>query len=154
MNAEQRLQELGLQLPPPPKPMGLYQPVLIVDDQWAYLSGHGPLLDSGQLITGRVGETLDQAAGTAAARQTGLVMLSSLRAKLGSLDRVAQTVKLLGLVNCTTDFFQQPAVINGCSQLFADVFGPERGVGARSAVGVHALPSNMAVEIEAIFRLT
>ncbi len=134
MNAEQRLQELGWELPAPPVPMGLYRPVLVVD-QWAYLSGHGPLLASGELITGRLGDDLDLEAGAAAARQTGLVMLASLRAQLGSLDRIAQTVKLLGLVNCTPEFYQQPAVLNGCSQLFADVFGPERGVGARQRRG-------------------
>jgi enamine deaminase RidA (YjgF/YER057c/UK114 family) len=152
MSADDRIRELHLELPPAPKAMGLYQSVLIVD-QWAYLSGHGPLLPNGQLITGRIGDDLDQEAGTAAARQTGLAMLASLRKELGTLDRIVQTVKLFGMVNCTATFHQQPAVINGCSQLFADVFGEQRGVGARSAVGVAALPSNMAVEIEALFRI-
>ncbi len=153
MSADARLQTLQLVLPQAPKAMGLYRPVLVVD-RWAYLSGHGPLLPNGQLITGRIGDDLDQEAGTAAARQTGLAMLASLVAELGTLDRVAQIAKLFGMVNCTPTFYQQPAVINGCSQLFADVFGPECGIGARSAVGVAALPSNMAVEIEAVFRLT
>jgi enamine deaminase RidA (YjgF/YER057c/UK114 family) len=105
------------------------------------------------MLTGRVGAEVDVAGGYAAARQTGLAILSSLRAHLGSLDRVKRVVKTLGLVNCTPEFTQQPAVINGCSELFRDVWGDDLGVGARSAVGMVALPGNISVEIEVIFEL-
>src|SRR5690606_18285304 len=119
----------------------------------AYLSGHGPLNSDKTLTTGRVGSDLDEAAGKAAARQTGLAILASLREALGSLDRVKRIVKTLGLVNCTPEFHQQPAVINGFSELMAEVFGADAGVGARSAFGAGSLPANMAVEVEAIFEI-
>jgi enamine deaminase RidA (YjgF/YER057c/UK114 family) len=152
MSAESRVAELKLKLPPAPKPIGVYKPVVIVGNL-AYLSGHGPLKADKSLITGRVGADLDADSGKAAARQTGLAILASLRSALGSLDRVKRIVKTLGLVNCTPDFHQQPAVINGFSELMADVFGAEAGVGARSAVGAASLPGNMAVEVEAIFEI-
>jgi enamine deaminase RidA (YjgF/YER057c/UK114 family) len=152
MTFEQRLAELKLDLPPAAKPMGLYKPCLIVGNL-AWLSGHGPLRSDTSLISGRVGAELDLEAGKAAARQTGLAMLATLRDALGSLDRVKRIVKTLGLVNCTPDFREQPAVINGFSQLMADVFGPDAGVGARSALGAVSLPANMAVEIEAVFEI-
>ena len=153
MSAESRVAELKLELPPAPKAMGVYKPVVIAGNL-AYLSGHGPLKLDKSLITGCIGRDLDQDAGKAAARQTGLAVLASLRDALGSLDRVKRIVKTLGLVNCTADFYQQPAVINGFSELMADVFGPDAGVGARSAVGAPSLPANMAVEVEAIFEIT
>lgn len=152
MSAEARLASLQLELPPAPKPIGLYRP-LVAHRELAFLSGHGPLLPDGKLITGRVGANLTLEQGQAAARQTGLAMLATLRRSLGSLDRVVRLVKLFGMVQCVPDFHEQPAVINGCSQLFADVFGTEAGVAARSAIGVNALPSEMAVEIEAIFEI-
>jgi enamine deaminase RidA (YjgF/YER057c/UK114 family) len=152
LGAEARLVELGWDLPRAPKPIGLYRPV-VVSGSHAYLSGHGPLKADGTLITGRVGEDVSLESATDAARLTGLGMLASLRNELQSLDRVVRLVKLLGLVQCTADFHQQPAVINGCSQVFADVFGVEVGIGARSAVGTLALPSNMVVEVEAIFEI-
>ncbi|HWA97349.1 MAG TPA: RidA family protein [Pirellulales bacterium] len=152
MNAEHQLEKLGIELPPPPKPAGVYKPVMIVGDL-AYVSGHGPLKSDGTLITGRVGEDLDQKAGYEAARQTGLAILASLRHALGSLDRVKRVVKLLGMVNATPAFTQHPAVINGCSELFAKVFGDDDGVGARSAVGMVSLPGNIAVEIEVILEV-
>ncbi len=152
MSAEARLAELKLELPPAPKPMGLYKPVVIVGNL-AYLSGHGPLKADKSLITGRIGADLDADTGKAAARQTGLSILASLRSALGSLDRVKRIVKTLGLVNCTPEFHQQPAIINGFSELMAEVFGPDVGVGARSAVGATSLPGNMAVEVEAIFEI-
>lgn len=152
MSAEQRLQELKLALPPAPKPVGVYKPALIVDSL-VYVSGHGPLRSDGTLITGRVGADLTAEEGYAAARQTGLAILATLRAQLGSLDRIARVVKVLGMVQCTAEFGGQPAVINGCSELFAAVFGPDAGVGTRSAVGLHALPAGIAVEIEAIFEI-
>lgn len=152
MSAEAKLAELKLDLPPAPKPMGVYKPIVIVGNL-AYLSGHGPLKSDGTLFTGRVGSEVDQETGFAAARQTGLAMLATLRASLGSLDRVKRVVKTLGMVNCTSEFDKQPAVINGCSELWAEVFGKENGVGARSAVGMGSLPGNISVEIEAIFEI-
>jgi enamine deaminase RidA (YjgF/YER057c/UK114 family) len=152
-SAETRLRELALELPPAPKAMGVYKPV-VVTGQMAYVSGHGPVKSDGTLITGRVGADVDLAGGKAAARQTGLAILASLRAALGSLDRVQRLVKVLGMVKSTAEFPDHPKVINGCSELFAEVFGPDRGVGARSAVGMGSLPGNIAVEIEAIFELT
>ena len=152
MSAEARFQEMGLVLPPAPKPVGLYKPMLMVGNL-AYLSGHGPLNPDGSLHIGRVGDDLTLEQGQAAARQVGLAMLATLRSNLGSLDRVARVVKLLGLVRCADAFNQQPAVMNGCSQLFADLWGTDLGVGVRSALGTNALPSDIAVEIEAIFEI-
>src|SRR5439155_4631007 len=105
-------------------------------------------------MTGRVSQDLDLEAGKAAARQTGLAILATLRSELGSLDRVKRVIKVLGMVNCTPDFRDHPQVINGCSELFRDVFGPENGIGARSAVGMGSLPGNIAVEIEAVFEIS
>jgi len=152
MSAEQRVSQLKLELPPAPKAMGVYKPI-VVTGNIAYLSGHGPLKADGTLLSGRVGEQVDQQAGYDAARQTGLAMLSTLKAGLGSLDRVKRVLKLLGMVNAASDFENHPAVINGCSELFAEVFGEDAGVGARSAVGMGSLPSNITVEIEGIFEI-
>jgi hypothetical protein len=104
-------------------------------------------------MTGRVGSDLDLAAGKAAARQTGLTILATLRRVLGSLNRVERVVKTFGMVNCTAEFREHPQVINGCSELFAEIWGSEKGIGARSAVGTNSLPSNITVEIEVIFLL-
>jgi hypothetical protein len=104
-------------------------------------------------MTGRVGDDLDLDAGYQSARQVGLTMLATLRANLGSLDRVQRVIKVLGMVNCTPDFPDHPKVINGCSELFAQVWGEENGVGARSAVGMGSLPGNIPTEIEAIFEI-
>src|SRR6266852_9092446 len=152
MNPEARLAELKLELPPAPKPVGVYKP-LVIAGQMAYVSGHGPLKPDKSLITGRVGADLDLEKGKAAARQVGLAILATLRSELGSLDRVKRVIKVLGMVNCTPEFQDHPKVINGCSELFADVFGQENGIGARSAVGMGSLPGNIAVEIEAIFEI-
>jgi len=152
MSPEARLAQLGLALPPVPEPKGLYKPLLMVGNL-AYTSGHLPLRPDGSVETGRLGADLDEAAGYQAARQTGLAILATLRAALGSLDRVRRVVKVLGAVNSTPDFQRQPAVINGCSELFAEVFGREAGVGVRSAIGVNTLPLGAAVEIEAVFEV-
>lgn len=152
MSAERRILELALELPPAPQPLAVYKP-LVVAGNMAYVSGHGPVRHDGSLIIGRVGDTMDLEAGKAAARQVGLAILSTLRANLGSLDRVSRVIKLLGMVHSTSDFLDHPKVINGCSELFADVFGRDRGIGARSAVGFSALPGGIAVEIEAIFEI-
>ena len=119
----------------------------------AYLSGHLPIMSDGSMMTGEIGNgtTIDQ--GFAAARQAGLNMLATLRAGLGSLDRVVRVVKLLGLVNSPAGFSQHPQVINGCSELFKEVFGEDYGVGARSALGVSGLPAGVMVEIEGIFEI-
>jgi enamine deaminase RidA (YjgF/YER057c/UK114 family) len=149
---EARLTNLNLELPPAPKAMGLYRPIVVVDNL-AYLSGHGPVQSDGKLICGTVGVILDLAAAQFAARQTGLTMLASLRAHFGSLDRIKRLVKTFGLVCCTPEFTDHPAVINGFSELMKDVFGEDYGIAARSAVGATSLPAGMAVEIEAIFEL-
>ena len=112
-----------------------------------------PVNVDGSLQLGCVGRDTDADAGYAAAKQTGLAILSTLKAELGSLDRVARIVKLFGMVNCTPEFTAQPAVVNGCSELMRDVFGPEKGIGTRSAVGVAALPLGVIVEIEAIVEI-
>jgi enamine deaminase RidA (YjgF/YER057c/UK114 family) len=153
VSAETRLSELKLELPPPPKPAGVYKPVVVVE-RMAYVSGHGPLKPDGSMMTGKVGSEVDQQQGYAAAKQTGMAILSTLRQQLGSLDRVARLVKTLGMVNAAPDFQNHPAVINGFSDLMSQVFGADQGVGARSAVGMGSLPGNISVEIEAIFELT
>lgn len=152
MSYDARLRELNLQLPPAPKPIAVYRPLVVVGNL-AYVSGHGPVRLDGTLIQGVVGRDLDLAAGQAAARQVGLAMLANLRQHFGSLDRIQRIVKTLGMVNSAPDFYEHPKVINGFSELMAEVFGPENGVGARSAVGMGPLPGNIAVEVEAIFEL-
>jgi enamine deaminase RidA (YjgF/YER057c/UK114 family) len=152
MPAEARLKELNIELPLPGKALGVYKPIVVVGDL-AYTSGHGPVMPDGTAVCGRLGHDLDQQAGYAAARQTGLMMLSMLRQELGSLDRIRRLVKTTGFVQAAPDFKQHPAVINGFSELMRDVFGPEAGVAVRSAMGVASLPAGWAVEIEAIFQL-
>jgi len=152
MTHEQRFHSLNLELPPAPRPVAVYRPVIVVQGL-AYVSGHGPVCLDGSLIKGRVGADLTLEEGYAAARQVGLAMLSTLRENFGSFDRVRRVVKLLGMVNSSHDFYDHPKVINGCSELFAAVFGSECGIGARSAVGMGPLPGNIAVEIEAVFEL-
>jgi enamine deaminase RidA (YjgF/YER057c/UK114 family) len=152
MSAEAKFTELKLELPPAPKPMGVYKPVVVVGNL-VYVSGHGPLKPDLSLIKGRVGTDLSLEEGKAAARQVGLAILASLRAHFGSLDRIQRVIKTLGMVNSAPDFLEHPKVINGCSELFAEIWGPDHGVGARSAVGMGPLPGNIAVEIEVIFEL-
>jgi len=152
MSAESRLVELNLVLPPAPKPVAVYKSVVVLGNT-AYVSGHGPVRTDGSLIQGVVGRDLDLDAGKAAARQVGLAILATLRTQLGSLDKVRRVVKTLGMVNSAPDFYDHPKVINGCSELFAEVWGPDNGIGARSAVGMGPLPGNIAVEIEVIFEL-
>jgi enamine deaminase RidA (YjgF/YER057c/UK114 family) len=152
MTPEQRFSQLNLTLPPAPKPVAVYKP-LVVAGRMAYVSGHGPLNPDKTLITGVVGRDLTVEEGKVAARQVGLAILATLREQLGSLDRVQRLVKVLGMVNSAADFYDHPKVINGCSELFAEIWGPEHGLGARSAVGMGPLPGNIAVEIEAIFEL-
>jgi enamine deaminase RidA (YjgF/YER057c/UK114 family) len=152
MSAEQRVQELGLVIPPVPKPGGVYKPTVQHGDL-LYVSGHVPVLADGSLVKGRVNSDADLDAGYQAARQVGLTMLATLRKDLGSLDRIVRVIKLLGLVNSGPEFYNHPKVINGCSELFAQVFGDDAGVGTRSAFGVAALPVGVMVEIEAVFEI-
>jgi enamine deaminase RidA (YjgF/YER057c/UK114 family) len=148
MSAEANLNQLGLTLPAASSPAGNYVSWKQVGDI-LYLSGVGPHLAGGGYISGVVGGDLSVEEGYNAARACGLVLLANMRAALGSLDRVARVVKVFGMVRCTPDFGKQPEVINGCTDLFVEVFG-EDGRPARSAVGMMALPRGIAVEIEAI----
>ena len=152
MNAEERFQKLGLKLPPAPTPLGVYKPYLI-DGKYLYLSGHGPVREDKTLIIGRIGSELNMEEGKLAARQVGLTMLSTICTHIGSLDKIKRVIKVLGMVNCTPDFERHPYIINGCSELFAAVWGEENGIGVRSAVGFGSLPDNIPVEIEAMFEL-
>lgn len=150
--ADQNFDALGLELPPAPTPKGVYKPALIVGN-FIYVSGHGPYLPDNSLMTGRVGSEVDIEFGIAAAQQTGLAILATLKAALGSLNRVKRVVKVLGMVNAVDSFQEHPKVINGCSELFAKIWGEENGIGVRSAVGMGSLPTNISVEIEAMFEL-
>jgi enamine deaminase RidA (YjgF/YER057c/UK114 family) len=147
-----KLSEMKLELPPAAEPKGVYKPLVVVGNL-VYTSGHLPVKPDGSLITGRVGAELDVQAGYQAAQFAGLGILASLRKQFESLDKIKRLVKLFGIVNCTADFTQQPAVINGCSEMFAAVFGPDGGIAARSAIGTNTLPLGVPVEIEAIFEL-
>ena len=151
MSIEARITELGLVLPEPPPAGGTYSPVVVIDNM-AYVSGQGPYTAEGSYLKGKVGADLSEEEGIAAARVVGLTMLATVKAQLGSLDRVKRVVKVLGMVNSTTDFGTHPKVINGFSDLMVEIFG-ENGRAARSAVGMGSLPGNIAVEIEAILEL-
>ena len=148
MSAEARLADLGITLPVPPTPVASYV-TFVRSGDLVFTSGHGPQRDDGSWITGKVGTDLTVEEGAQAARRTAIGLLATLRAELGSLDRVTRIVKVLGMVNCPSDFTDHPAVINGCSDLLAAVFG-DAGRHARSAVGVASLPMGLAVEIELI----
>ncbi len=152
MSAEENFEKLLLELPPAPTPIGVYIPFLI-DGKHAYVSGHGPLLSDKSLIRGRIGKDMDIEAGKLAARQVGLAILATLKKNLGSLDKVKRVIKVLGMVNADPSFEKHPYVINGCSELFASVWGKENGIGVRSAIGMGSLPDNIPVEIEALFEL-
>lgn len=152
ISPEENFTKLGLVLPPPPEPMGVYKPCLI-DGSYLYVSGHGPVLEDKSLITGRVGDTMTMEDGKMAARQVGLTILSTIRKHLGSLDKVKRVIKVLGMVGCVPEFEKHPFIINGCSELFAAIWGEDNGIGVRSAVGMGSLPGNIPVEIEALFEL-
>ncbi len=145
---EKQLQKLGLSLPNLPSPIGNFAPFVLHKDL-LFLSGQGPILESGSLATGKVGADVSTEQAYEHARLTGMVLLSSMREALGSLDRIDQIVKILGMVNAAPDFLEHPKVINGCSDLFVEIFG-NRGRHARSAVGMGTLPGGITVEIEAI----
>jgi enamine deaminase RidA (YjgF/YER057c/UK114 family) len=150
---EARIQELKLTLPSTPKPMAKYKPAVQVG-KVLYISGHGPAkLAPDSPVAGRLGADLNVERGKECARLVGLAILSTVRNTLGSLDRVKRLIKTLGMVNSTPEFTEHPQVINGFSDLMAQVFGDDAGVGARSAVGMGSLPNNIPVEIECIFEV-
>ncbi len=151
-NAEKRFAALGLTLPPAPVPLGVYKPCL-QDGKYLYLSGHGPVQNDKSLIIGRIGKDMSMEDGLLAAKQVGLTMLATIRAQIGSLNNIKRVIKILGMVNCTPEFTKHPFIINGCSELFAAVWGEDNGIGVRSAVGMGSLPDNIPVEIEALFQL-
>jgi len=147
----EKIKELGLEFPPAPKPAGVYRPILVVG-KFLYVSGHGPVNNDGSLMQGRAGDTLSLEEAKLAARQVGLTMFSSILTHFGAINKIKRIVKVLGMVNCTPDFINHPTVMNGFSELMADVFGEENGIGVRSAVGM-MLPDGIPVEVEAMFEL-
>ena len=151
MSFEARLKELEIELPEAPEPVGNYVGSVLVGEL-LFMSGCGPRRPDGSSITGKVGGDLSTEEGYEAARLVGLNMLAGIRAQLGSLDRVRQVVKTLGMVNAVPDFKEQPTVINGYSDLLVEVFG-DAGRGARSAVGMASLPFQIAVEVEMILQV-
>ena len=148
MSAEQKLKDLGITLPTPPQPIANYVRAVRAGN-FLFVSGHGPYNDGKIKMAGKVGRELTVEEGYQVARNVGLNCLATVKATVGDLDKVKQVVKLLGMVNCTEDFKDQPKVINGCSDLLVEVFG-EIGKHARSAVGMQALPNGIPVEIEMI----
>lgn len=152
MNAADNFAALGLTLPPAPAPKGVYRPLLIVD-RFVYVSGHGPVLPDGSLLFGKAGIDVNADGAKLAAQQVGLTILATLISQLGSLNNIKRVIKVLGMVNATPDFGKHPFVINGCSELFASIWGQENGIGVRSAIGMGSLPDNITVEIEAVFEL-
>lgn len=152
IDAEERLQQLDLKLPEPSKSTAIFKRIVIVDDM-AYLSGHIPIDADGMIMKGKVGAGVDVAKGAEAAKRCAIGLLATLRQETGSLNKIERLVKTTGMVNCTDDFTEQPEVINGCSQLLVDIFGDDRGKGARAAVGMSSLPRGAICEIEMIFKL-
>ena len=146
-----RIQEIGIVLPPAPKPAGVYRPILIVNDQ-LLVSGQGPVKEDGSLMQGRVGSDLNKEQGKTAARQVALTMLSTIITHAPKDLIIKRIVKVFGMVNAIPEFEDHPYVINGFSELFSEIFGEEHGIGVRSAVGMQ-LPQNIPVELEAIFLL-
>lgn len=151
-SAEQRIKELGLELPEITPPVATYVATVQVDNL-LFVAGHGPRTLAGESVIGKVGSDMTLEQGQEAARLVALRILATVRNTLGSLDRVGRLVKTLGMVNCTTDFTKQPLVINGFSDLMVDVFGDTHGKGTRSAVGMASLPGGIPVEIECVFQI-
>jgi enamine deaminase RidA (YjgF/YER057c/UK114 family) len=152
MSAEENLAKLGLELPEIPVPKAVYKPCL-VDGRHLYVSGHVPMRPDFTRISGKVGRDMDTEEAKKIARLVGLCILSTIRKQLGSLNKVKRVIKVLGMVNAVPEFDKHPLVINGCSELFAEIWGPDLGVGVRSAVGMGSLPDGVPVEIEALFEL-
>src|SRR6478736_8788642 len=149
---EQKLQKLGYSLPVLPTSKGIYKRCLI-DRHLLYVSGHISVNSDGTSITGKLGKDLSEEQGKVAARQCGMAILSSLKAELGDLQKIKRVMKVLGMVNATPDYEKHPVVINGCSELFVELWGEDNGKGVRSAVGMGSLPGNVAVEVEAMFEI-
>ena len=149
---EQKLAELGLTLPMLPGSKGIYKSCLL-DGNKLYVSGHVSLTTDGTFITGKVGKDVSDEEAKLAARQCGLAILSSIKKKLGDLDKVKRVIKILGMVNAIPEYEKHAIVINGCSELYTTLWGNDNGKGVRSAVGMGSLPGNVAVEIEAIFEI-
>ena len=149
---EEKLAQLGLSLPVLPSSKGIYKSCL-VDGKHLYVSGNVSVNTDGSYITGKLGKDLDEAQGQAAARQCGLAILATIKNYLGDLGKVKRVIKILGMVNATPEYDKHPVVINGCSELFVQLWGEDNGKGVRSAVGMSSLPGNVAVEIEAIFEM-
>jgi len=152
MGAESRITQLGIELPPAPAPVGNYVAGVRVGNL-LFMSGVGPRRSDGSALTGKLGADLGTEQGYEAARVVALNMLANIRSVIGSLDRVERVVKVLGMVNAAPDFEQAPKVINGFSDLFVEIFGAERGRGARSAVGMASLPGQIAVEVEMVLQV-
>jgi enamine deaminase RidA (YjgF/YER057c/UK114 family) len=149
---ELKLESMGLSLPTLPVSKGIYKSCLTVGTL-VYVSGHVSINTDGSLITGKLGKNMLDDEGKVAARQCGLAMLSSLKNHLGDLDKIKRVIKLLGMVNAGPDFEKHPLIINGCSELYVQLWGEDNGKGVRSAVGMGSLPGNVAVEIEGIFEI-
>ena len=149
---EENFDKLQLELPPVPVSHGVYK-TFVIAGNFIYVSGHGPYLPNGDMMTGKVGAEVDIETAVKAAAQTGLAILATLKSAVGSLNKIKRVVKILGMVNCREDFTQHPQVINGCSELFVKIWGEENGIGVRSAVGMNSLPLDISVEIEAIFEI-
>jgi enamine deaminase RidA (YjgF/YER057c/UK114 family) len=149
---EQKLIALGLELPFLPGSKGIYHSCL-VDGNKVYVSGHVSMKTDGSFITGKVGKDVSDEDAKIAARQCGLAMLSSVKKHFGTLDKIKRVIKLLGMVNAVPEYEKHAIVINGCSELFRELWGEQNGVGARSAVGMGSLPGNVSVEIEGIFEI-
>ena len=152
MSVEKKLSELNFSLPVLPPSKGVYKKCLIID-KLLYVSGHVSVDNDGSYIKGKLGKDISDDAGKVAARQCGLAILSSVKEQFGDLDKIKRVVKIFGMVNSTPDYENHPVIINGCSELYVQLWGEENGKGARSAVGMGSLPGNVAVEIEAIFEL-
>ena len=149
---EKKLAELGIELPKPPPPVANYVRAVRTGNL-VFLAGHGPLKPEGGYVTGKLGKDLDVEEGYEAARLTAIALLASLRAEIGSLDRVRRIVRVEGMVNSTPDFTDQSKVINGCSDFLVEVFGAARGKHARAAVGMASLPIGLAVEIHMVVEI-
>ncbi len=151
MSIEKKLKDLGLSLPQAPKPVANYVPAVRVGNL-LFVSGHGPYNDGKTITSGKLGKEVSLEQGYQVARNVALNCLASTKAIIGDLNRIRRVVKLLGMVNCTEDFKDQPKVINGASDLLAEVFG-DQGKHARSAVGMQSLPNGIPVEIEMILEV-
>ena len=152
MKTEEKLAQLGYELPLLPGSKGIYHPC-VEHNGLLYFSGHVSINTDGTFITGKLGADISDEEGMRAARQCGLAILASVKTQMGSLDRIHRVVKLLGMVNATPDYTKHALIINGCSSLFVDLWGDDLGKGVRSAVGMGSLPNNVSVEVEGVFAL-